>query len=98
VPVHDQLAEWVHGQQTAVNAGPGRPRRSPVASPFVRRRRLVTELRTLREQSGMTADEPAGRILRILGVPGEKFDEILQIACDASDRGWCVCLSPALVV
>jgi transcriptional regulator with XRE-family HTH domain len=84
-----------------------------VTSPFVRRRRLATELRTLREQSGMTADELAGRIYRsrmtvsklenarcrpdvrdivkimkILGVTGEKFDEILKIACDASDRGW----------
>ncbi|NEA29004.1 Scr1 family TA system antitoxin-like transcriptional regulator [Actinomadura bangladeshensis] len=84
-----------------------------MTSPFVRRRRLATELRTLREQSGMTADELAGRIYRsrmtvsklenarcrpdvrdivkimkILGVTGEKFDEILKIACDASDRGW----------
>lgn len=84
-----------------------------MTSPFVRRRRLATELRTLREQSGMTADELAGRIyrsrmtvsklenartrpdvrdivqmLRILGVTGEKFDEIFKIACDAADRGW----------
>lgn len=84
-----------------------------MTSPFVRRRRLATELRTLRAQSGMTADELAGRIyrsrmtvsklenarsrpdtrdivqiLRILGVTGEKFDEIFQIACDAADRGW----------
>ena len=35
-----------------------------MTSPFVRRRRLATELRTLREQSGMTADELAGRIYR----------------------------------
>ncbi|GAA1802597.1 hypothetical protein GCM10009735_38960 [Actinomadura chokoriensis] len=84
-----------------------------MTSPFVRRRRLATELRTLREQSGMTADELAGRIYRsrmtvsklenarcrpdvrdivkimkVLGVTGEKFDQILKIACDASDRGW----------
>ncbi|CNE82618.1 Helix-turn-helix domain [Mycobacterium tuberculosis] len=84
-----------------------------MTSPFVRRRRLATELRTLREQSGMTADDLAGRIyrsrmtvsklenarcrpdvrdivqiLRILGVTGEKFDKIFQIACDAADRGW----------
>ncbi|MEU5993648.1 helix-turn-helix transcriptional regulator [Spirillospora sp. NPDC047418] len=84
-----------------------------MTSPFVRRRRLATELRTLREQSGMTADELAGqiyrsrmtvsklenarcrpdvrdiiKIMKILGVTGEKFNEILKIACDASDRGW----------
>ncbi|WP_346048997.1 helix-turn-helix transcriptional regulator [Actinomadura chokoriensis] len=90
-----------------------RPPPRHAALPFVRRRRLATELRTLREQSGMTADELAGRIyrsrmtvsklenartrpdvrdivqmLRILGVTGEKFDEIFKIACDAADRGW----------
>ncbi|WP_141577733.1 helix-turn-helix transcriptional regulator [Actinomadura sp. WMMA1423] len=84
-----------------------------MTSPFVRRRRLATELRALREQSGMTGDELARRIyrsrmtvsklenarcrpdtrdivkiLRVLGVTGEKFDEIHQIACDASERGW----------
>ncbi len=35
-----------------------------MTSPFVRRRRLATELRTLREERGMTADELAGRIYR----------------------------------
>ena len=35
-----------------------------MTSPFVRRRRLATELRALREQSGMTADELARRIYR----------------------------------
>ncbi|WP_433467827.1 Scr1 family TA system antitoxin-like transcriptional regulator [Spirillospora sp. CA-128828] len=84
-----------------------------MTSPFVRRRRLATELRTLREQRGMTADELAQRIYRsrmtvsklenarcrpdigdivkimkILGVTGEKFDDIFKIACDAADRGW----------
>lgn len=84
-----------------------------MTSPFVRRRRLATELRTLREESGMTADELAGRIYRsrmtisklenarcrpdtrdivkimkILGVTGDRFHEILQIACDAAERGW----------
>lgn len=28
------------------------------------------------------------QILRILGVTGDKFDEIFQIACDAANRGW----------
>ncbi|MFA1544669.1 helix-turn-helix domain-containing protein [Actinomadura chokoriensis] len=84
-----------------------------MTSPFVRRRRLASELRTLREQSGMTAEELARRIyrsrmtisklenarcrpdvrdiqqiLKILGATGDKFHEILQIACDAADRGW----------
>ncbi|GAA4242567.1 helix-turn-helix transcriptional regulator [Actinomadura meridiana] len=84
-----------------------------MTSPFVRRRRLATELRTLREQSGMTADDLARRIyrsrmtvsklengrtrpdtrdivqiLRILGVTGDKFNAILEIACDATERGW----------
>jgi transcriptional regulator with XRE-family HTH domain len=35
-----------------------------VTSPFVRRRRLAAELRTLREQKGLTADELAQRIYR----------------------------------
>lgn len=35
-----------------------------MTSPFVRRRRLATELRTLREQHGMTADDLARRIYR----------------------------------
>jgi len=84
-----------------------------VTSPFVRRRRLATELRTLREQSGMTADDLAARIyrsrmtvsklenarcrpdlrdivkiLKVLGVTGERFDALFKIACDAADRGW----------
>ncbi|TDB94397.1 helix-turn-helix transcriptional regulator [Actinomadura sp. 7K534] len=84
-----------------------------MTSPFVRRRRLAAELRTLREQNGMTADELARRIyrsrmtvsklenarcrpdvrdivkiLKVLGVTGEKFDAIFKIACDAADRGW----------
>lgn len=33
-----------------------------MTSPFVRRRRLAVELRTLREQRGMTADRLAGLI------------------------------------
>lgn len=84
-----------------------------MTSPFVRRRRLATELRTLREQNGMTADELARmiyrsrmtisklenarcrpdigdivKIMKILGVTGERFDAIFKIACDAADRGW----------
>ncbi|TDC84161.1 XRE family transcriptional regulator [Actinomadura sp. 7K507] len=84
-----------------------------MTSPFVRRRRLATELRTLREQNGMTADELARRIyrsrmtvsklenarcrpdvrdivkiMRVLDVTGDTFDEIFKIACDAADRGW----------
>ncbi|RKS73193.1 helix-turn-helix protein [Actinomadura pelletieri DSM 43383] len=35
-----------------------------MSSPFVRRRRLATDLRTLREQRGLTADDVAGRIYR----------------------------------
>ncbi|MFA1540986.1 helix-turn-helix domain-containing protein [Actinomadura monticuli] len=35
-----------------------------MTSPFVRRRRLATELRALREQSGLTADDLARRIYR----------------------------------
>lgn len=71
------------------------------------------ELRTLREQSGMTADELARRIYRsrmtisklenarcrpdigdvvkimkILGVTGDRFDALFKIACDAAERGW----------
>lgn len=90
-----------------------RPLEVPVTSPFVRRRRLATELRTLREQSGMTADDLAARIyrsrmtvsklenarcrpdlrdivkiLKVLGVTGERFDALFKIACDAADRGW----------
>ncbi|GAA0600952.1 helix-turn-helix domain-containing protein [Actinomadura livida] len=84
-----------------------------MSSPFVRRRRLAAELRTLREQNGITADELARRIyrsrmtvsklenarcrpdirdivkiLKVLGVTGERFDAIFKIACDAADRGW----------
>ncbi|MFG2090254.1 MULTISPECIES: helix-turn-helix domain-containing protein [unclassified Spirillospora] len=84
-----------------------------MTSPFVRRRRLAAELRTLREQNGITADELARRIYRsrmtvsklenarcrpdvrdivkimkVLGVTGERFDAIFEIACDAADRGW----------
>ncbi|WP_412516790.1 helix-turn-helix domain-containing protein [Actinomadura madurae] len=84
-----------------------------MTSPFVRRRRLGAELRTLREQSGMTADELARRIYRsrmtisklenarcrpdigdivkimkILGVTGDRFDALFKIACDAAERGW----------
>src|SRR5690606_35438911 len=43
---------------------PARSRRSPVTSPFVRRQRLATELRTLREERGITADELAKQIFR----------------------------------
>ncbi|GAA4240403.1 helix-turn-helix transcriptional regulator [Actinomadura meridiana] len=84
-----------------------------MTSPFIRRRRLATELRALREESGMTADELARRIyrsrmtvsklengrtrpdtrdivkiLRILGATGDKFNAILEIACEAAERGW----------
>jgi DNA-binding XRE family transcriptional regulator len=84
-----------------------------VTSPFVRRRRLATELRTLREQRGLTAGGLADRIhysrmkisrlenarsrpdiaeiikiLDALGVTGEKWNEVVRIACDAAEHGW----------
>jgi transcriptional regulator with XRE-family HTH domain len=84
-----------------------------VTSPFVRRRRLAAELRALREQHGMTADELARRIYRsrmtisklenargrpnlkdiwkileVLGITGDRFHEILNIANEAAERGW----------
>src|SRR5947208_1383333 len=37
-------------------------RRSRMTSPFVRRRRLAAELRSLREERGLTADEVAQRL------------------------------------
>lgn len=84
-----------------------------MASPFVRRRRLAAELRTLREARGMTADQLARRInqsrmkisrlenahgrpdladlmkiLDILEVTGDKWQEIIRIARDAAEKGW----------
>ncbi|WP_329238814.1 helix-turn-helix transcriptional regulator [Actinoallomurus sp. NBC_01490] len=84
-----------------------------MTSPFVRRRRLATELRTLRERQGMTADRLAklihqsrmkisrlenahGRpdlaevmkILDLLDVSGDKWQEVVRIARDAAERGW----------
>ena len=84
-----------------------------MTSPFVRRRRLATELRTLRERRGMTADRLAklihqsrmkisrlenahGRpdlaevmkILDLLDVSGDKWQEVVRIARDAAERGW----------
>ena len=84
-----------------------------MASPFVRRRRLAAELRTLREAKGMTADQLARRInqsrmkisrlenahgrpdladlmkiLDILEVTGDKWQEIIRIARDAAEKGW----------
>jgi transcriptional regulator with XRE-family HTH domain len=84
-----------------------------MTSPFVRRRRLATELRTLRERKGMTADRLAklihqsrmkisrlenahGRpdlaevmkILDLLEVNGDKWQEVVRIARDAAERGW----------
>ncbi|MFD0857029.1 helix-turn-helix domain-containing protein [Actinomadura adrarensis] len=43
---------------------PDRSWRSPVSSPFVRRNRLATELRALREQRGMTAEDLSRQIFR----------------------------------
>jgi transcriptional regulator with XRE-family HTH domain len=84
-----------------------------MTSPFVRRRRLAAELRTLRERKGMTADRLAklihqsrmkisrlenahGRpdlaevmkILDLLEVSGDKWQEVVRIARDAAERGW----------
>jgi transcriptional regulator with XRE-family HTH domain len=84
-----------------------------MASPFVRRRRLATELRMLREAKGMTADQLAKRInqsrmkisrlenahgrpdladlmkiLDILEVTGDKWQEVIRIARDAAEKGW----------
>lgn len=84
-----------------------------MTSPFVRRRRLAAEIRTLREERGMTTDELARRIhqsrmkisklenarirpdlaeimriLDVLGVTGERWQEIIRIARDAAEKGW----------
>ncbi|MBC6467767.1 helix-turn-helix domain-containing protein [Actinomadura alba] len=84
-----------------------------MTSPFVRRRRLAEELRTLREAKGMTAEALSQliyhsrtkvsrlenahirpdlaevmKILDILEVTGEKWNEVGQIARDAAERGW----------
>jgi transcriptional regulator with XRE-family HTH domain len=84
-----------------------------MTSPFVRRRRLAAELRTLRERKDMTADRLAklihqsrmkisrlenahGRpdlaevmkILDLLEVSGDKWQEVVRIARDAAERGW----------
>lgn len=84
-----------------------------MTSPFVRRRRLATELRTLREARGLTAGQLAQlihhsrmkisrlenskvrpevaeviKILDVLGVTGEKWTQVVRIACDAAERGW----------
>jgi transcriptional regulator with XRE-family HTH domain len=84
-----------------------------MTSPFLRRRRLATELRTLREQKGMTAEDLSRKILRsrmtvsklengrcrpdladlmkildILEVTGDKWEEILTLARQAAERGW----------
>jgi transcriptional regulator with XRE-family HTH domain len=84
-----------------------------MTSPFVRRHRLGTELRALRQEAGLTAgrladlvhysrmkvsrlenascrpDIPAIiKILKALNVSEEKRQEVLRIACDASERGW----------
>jgi transcriptional regulator with XRE-family HTH domain len=84
-----------------------------MTSPFVRRRRLAAELRTLRERKGMTADRLAklihqsrmkisrlenahGRpdlaevmkILDLLDVSGDTWQEVVRIARDAAERGW----------
>ncbi|GLZ14512.1 transcriptional regulator [Actinomadura sp. NBRC 104425] len=84
-----------------------------MTSPFVRRHRLGTELRALRQEAGLTAgrladlvhysrmkvsrlenascrpDIPAIiKILKALNASEEKRQEVLRIACDASERGW----------
>jgi transcriptional regulator with XRE-family HTH domain len=84
-----------------------------MTSPFVRRRRLATELRTLREEKGMTAGRLSQllhqsrmkvsrlenahirpdlaeimKILDLLGVTGDKWNEVVRIARDAAERGW----------
>ena len=84
-----------------------------MTSPFVRRRRLATELRTLREAKGMTAGRLSQlmhqsrmkvsrlenahirpdlaevmKILDLLGVTGAKWNDVVQIARDAAERGW----------
>ncbi|GAA2088903.1 helix-turn-helix domain-containing protein [Actinomadura alba] len=84
-----------------------------MTSPFVRRRRLATELRTLREEKGMTAGRLSQllhqsrmkvsrlenahirpdlaeimKILDLLGVTGDKWNEVVRVARDAAERGW----------
>lgn len=84
-----------------------------MSSPYIRRRRLAAELRTLREERGMTADELAERIFRsrtsisklenargrpdlgdvmkvldILGVTGDRWEELLVLSRQAAERGW----------
>lgn len=84
-----------------------------MTSPFVRRRRLAAELRALRAEHGMTAEDLARllhcsrmkisklecarvrpdlaeimKVLDLLGVTGERWQQIVTIARDAAERGW----------
>ncbi|MFI0355803.1 Scr1 family TA system antitoxin-like transcriptional regulator [Actinomadura sp. 9N407] len=84
-----------------------------MTSPFLRRRRLATELRTLREEKGIKAEDLSQQILRsrmtvsklengrcrpdvadvvkileILGVTGDKWQELFNLTCQAAERGW----------
>jgi transcriptional regulator with XRE-family HTH domain len=84
-----------------------------VISPLVRRRRLAAELRKLREDAGLTAEQLAKRIgqsrmkisrlengngrpsvadvikvLDALGVTGDPWHALRQMASDAAERGW----------
>jgi transcriptional regulator with XRE-family HTH domain len=97
----------------AVRDGHGSQEAERMTSPFVRRRRLATELRVLREKQGMTADRLAKlihqsrmkisrlenahcrpdlaevmKILDLLEVRGDKWQEVVRIARDAAERGW----------
>jgi transcriptional regulator with XRE-family HTH domain len=96
-----------------ITQGERTPRRSPVTSPFVRRRRLAAEIRALREEQDMTAEDLARllhrsrmkisklenarvrpdlaeimKILDLLGVTGDRWQQIVTIARDAAERGW----------
>lgn len=85
-----------------------------MTSPFVRRRRrLAAELRALRAEHGMTAEDLARllhcsrmkisklecarvrpdlaeimKVLDLLGVTGERWQQIVTVARDAAERGW----------
>src|SRR6266545_4489017 len=72
------------------------PEVRPVISPYVRRRRLATELLRLREDHGYSAD----KLAKAIGVARQRIsrvenghvrpdlDEIMTIAREAQERGW----------
>lgn len=82
-------------------------------SPLVRRKRLASELRALRAEAGLTAEELGKKVgfnrlkigrfegaqgrpdpmdvmklLDALGVEGERWHKLVEVAKDAAERGW----------